>query len=556
VVPVEVDDRIPLGQGGEARFTHLSKDAEIWPCIFEKAVAKLAGSYENLDGADPAFALGMLTGTPSSNMVEFMLNNGQWICLVPEFKSCNPHDKNNGMFYKNWPDGNFGSSGKHSSTVLKLLAEYSAKDYLMCAGSHAGSDSDLNSFGVVQGHAYTLLQVELNVAGSGRDMLQLRNPWGTAEWKGDWSDESPLWRRYPDIKKALCYAFADDGIFWLEAKDFFANYSSIMVCCKTMPKNRSKQEKELKSKFLSAGASKPAEGKPLPPKPPMRKTKEAKVAMSESKKFVELPGPETITASDGSTFTVYRMPGLSAEEWGLVRATLEQKPEEANRMEAFSKDTAAIRRWLRQQAVSEYYQSKLYEKDDQVRDQVAWLLQSPDFAFIFQEMRVSGVQATLEKYCANEPLMGRLSRALGGVPFEVATALVKMDDAPVTLHEACKMGDLQAIQQHLAAASTVDLEAKDARGASCLAYAIGANRVAIVKLLLEKKADVTACDSKGGTGLHYAAAYGRKELAEFLAGASGAVNAKNAQGLTPLALATKNKQQEVVELLKKKGGQM
>mmetsp|Transcript_43880 Transcript_43880/g.121994 ORF Transcript_43880/g.121994 Transcript_43880/m.121994 type:complete len:759 (-) Transcript_43880:115-2391(-) len=568
VVPVVVDDRIPLGQGGLPRFTGFTKDDEIWPCIFEKAVAKLAGSYENIDGADPAFALGMLTGTPSSDLVEFMLNQGSWICLVPDFRSSNPHDKSNGMFYKNWPDGTSGDQGRPGSTVLKLLAEYDQKNYLMCCGSHAGSDKDLNSFGVVQGHAYTIIAVELNVAGSGFDMLMLRNPWGTGEWTGDWSDQSDMWTRYPNVKKTLGYEFADDGIFWIEASDFFKNYSSVMVCCKSMPKSRAKNAKEEKAKRQKEeeeakkkpeAAGKEQKAKPPPPKRPVRKTEQAKKSIMHPKMMVEIPGPETITVEGGARATVSRPPGLSLEEWEVVKKTLKEKPEEATKMEAFCKDTAAVRKWLSQKALTEYYQSKLYERDGHVKDALLGLFQDPQFAFIFEEMQRNGVEAALKKYGNNATMMQRLSKAVGGVPVEVMASLVHIQEKPVTLHDACKMGDLKAIQEYVAAgekAGKLDLEVHDSKGIAALAYAIGANRIAIVKLLLEKKANLSVCDSKGGTGLHYAAAYGRKELTEFLLGAGGLVNGKTEHGLTPLALATKNKREDVIELLKKKGGTM
>merc|ERR1712032_680478 len=99
-----------------------------------------------------------------------------------------------------------------------------------------------------------------------------------------------------------------------------------------------------------------------------------------------------------------------------------------------------------------------------------------------------------------------------------------------------------------------DPEAKDSKGITCLGYAIGANRGAIVKLLLDKKADPVAVDSNGCSGLHYASAYGRKEMLEYLLKSGLQVNKKNTQGQTPLELATKNKQASSVELLKAKGG--
>lgn len=562
VVPVVVDDRIPMGEGGLPLFTGFSKDDEIWPCIFEKAVAKLAGSYANIDGADPLFALGMLTGTQTTSLREFCSSSGSWQTIQPCYKSSNPHDKANQYNYINWPDGKTGDQGKHWSAVLKLMAEYDQKDYLMCAGTHAGSDKDVNSFGIVQGHAYTVIAVELNVAGSGRDMLQLRNPWGTGEWKGDWSDESDLWKKYPKIKKALSYEFADDGIFWIEAKDFFENYSTVQVCCKTMPKSRAKKERQERATAAAAPApsppveaNKPA-NKPPPPKPPMRKTKQAKEHVKESKMMVELPGPETVRAGDGSSVTVSRPPSVSLEEWAVMKEAMKANPEEAKKMEGFCRDADSIRSWMATKAISGYYSTKMWTRDEEVEGALFGLMASPELGFVFDEMRLYGVEEVVKKYASNEPLMRRFSKAMGGLPTTVVSHMTNLQESPVTLHEACKMGDLKAVKEYVAAAEksgNLDLETKDGKGISCLAYAIGANRVAIVKLLLEKKADVKACDSKGGTGLHYAAAYGRKELVDFLCGSGVSVNQANAQGLTPLALATKNKQQAAIDVLKKKG---
>jgi len=32
-------------------------------------------------------------------------------------------------------------------------------------------------------------------------LLKIRNPWGNFEWKGDWSDASPLWT--PALREQL-----------------------------------------------------------------------------------------------------------------------------------------------------------------------------------------------------------------------------------------------------------------------------------------------------------------------------------------------------------------
>jgi hypothetical protein len=47
----------------------------------------------------------------------------------------------------------------------------------------------------VPGHAYTLLSAAevLDINGNTVRLVKLRNPWGSGEWNGDWSDQSPLW---------------------------------------------------------------------------------------------------------------------------------------------------------------------------------------------------------------------------------------------------------------------------------------------------------------------------------------------------------------------------
>ena len=46
--------------------------------------------------------------------------------------------------------------------------------------------------GLVPGHAYTVIQARKLHRGpyAGAEVLQMRNPWGTFEWKGAWSDGS------------------------------------------------------------------------------------------------------------------------------------------------------------------------------------------------------------------------------------------------------------------------------------------------------------------------------------------------------------------------------
>merc|ERR1719361_1692033 len=129
----------------------------------------------------------------------------------------------------------------------------------------------------------------------------------------------------------------------------------------------------------------------------------------------------------------------------------------------------------------------------------------------------------------------------------------QLEESPMTLHEAAKMGDLKAVQQFLDKGRPLDVQ--DSKGITPLGYAIGANRIAVVKLLLDNRANPFAVDSSGNSGLHYAAGYGRKELLEYLLKVGANVNQPNAQGQTPLAVATQNRQADAIAVLKAHGAQ-
>jgi len=273
---------------------------------------------------------------------------------------------------------------------------------------------------------------------------------------------------------------------------------------------------------------------------------------------IAISDPEALNLSDGTTVTVSKTPGMSTEEWKDTKKMLEENPEEARRWESFTRDFKAVKAWMQQQAISEYYDSKLNSGDEAITSKLMGLDKQPEFAHIFEDVKRGGTQAAMQ-HSYNEPLMMKVNRAVGGIPEEVKDALAKIHGSSITLQEACMKGDVKAVEDYIKAgksAGKMDLEAKDSKGISCLGYAVGANRIAVVKLLLSEKADPSACDSSGGTAVHYAAAYGRKELLECLIKGGVSVNAKTTQGQTPLALATKNKQKDAIDLLKSKGGEM
>jgi len=185
-------------------------------------------------------------------------------------------------------------------------------------------------------------------------------------------------------------------------------------------------------------------------------------------------------------------------------------------------------------------------------DKMKGLENDPDLASVFEDIKKNGMEA-LMKYYQDEELMLKVSQKMGGVPTEIQASLKKLEEIPLNLHEAAKNGDLKSVNEYLAKKQPLD--GQDQKGITPLGYAIGANRIAVVKLLLDNRANPFAVDAAGNSGLHYAAGYGRKELCEYLMKVGASATQQNAQGQTPMAVATMNKQQDVINLLQSKGVQ-
>lgn len=85
--------------------------------------------------------------------------------------------------------------------------------------------------GLVPAHSYGCLKViELeNMFEDKVKLIQLRNPWGSGEWKGDWADDdNENWT--PELKKKAGWTDADDGTFFMCLEDFARYYSRVQIC--------------------------------------------------------------------------------------------------------------------------------------------------------------------------------------------------------------------------------------------------------------------------------------------------------------------------------------
>eukprot|EP01028_Stygiella_incarcerata_P010561 TRINITY_DN5505_c0_g1_i3.p1 TRINITY_DN5505_c0_g1~~TRINITY_DN5505_c0_g1_i3.p1 ORF type:complete len:1778 (-),score=493.56 TRINITY_DN5505_c0_g1_i3:1948-7179(-) len=188
---VIIDDRIPVTGNGKPAFVDSRVENEFWMMLMEKAFAKVHGSYEAIEAGKVHLGLEDLTGGAG---MEIQLSKTE--------------------------------DDISSGNLWKRLTRYQKQGYLLGAGSPAGTDTDVSDFGIVQGHAYSVLDVREI---SGNCLMRLRNPWGETEWSGDWSDSSDRWTKMT-TSQLRHTDDEEDGDFWMSYDDFVRHYESIYVC--------------------------------------------------------------------------------------------------------------------------------------------------------------------------------------------------------------------------------------------------------------------------------------------------------------------------------------
>jgi len=223
-----IDDTIPCNKDGKPLFTTPNGN-ELWVFLLEKAFAKTMGDYASLEGGLPAWAMYLMTG---DSTLHWSNDEGSW-------SGCELKAKENG----------FSTSGKElhraayfptgekiaSEAMFTLICSYVEGKCALGAGTK-GKDDTISEGrgkdgGIVPGHAYSILDCRKVFE---FQLIQLRNPWGTFEWKGDWSDDSPLWAQHPSVKASLMddkqkELDQGEGTFWMSFADFNMYFDMVDV---------------------------------------------------------------------------------------------------------------------------------------------------------------------------------------------------------------------------------------------------------------------------------------------------------------------------------------
>jgi len=192
-VDVVVDDKLPTRDGALV-FMHSADPDEFWSALLEKAYAKLNSSYEALAGGSSAEAMEDFTGG---------------ICETFDFR-------------KDIPKNLFGL----------MKQSYERSSLMGCTiDAQPGQIEAVLDNGLVMGHAYSITGV-YEVPSAKAQLVRVRNPWGNQyEWKGDWSDDSPLWSKVSQKDKdSLGISKEDDGEFFMAFPDFTKEFNKMEIC--------------------------------------------------------------------------------------------------------------------------------------------------------------------------------------------------------------------------------------------------------------------------------------------------------------------------------------
>ena len=193
---ITIDDYFPCSVEGGPLFSR-SNGNELWVLLLEKAYAKIHGNYYTLRGGFANEGMMDLTGSPTE-CFDFEDPITQELIQSGEF--------------------------------FKKMKQFDEAGYLI-SSSTAGEDrwtesgGPTEAGGLVPGHAYSIIQVK---EAYGNQLVNVRNPWGTFEWQGDWGDTSKTWtKQMIDTVKPV---FGDDGTFWMSFQDFVQNFRALNVC--------------------------------------------------------------------------------------------------------------------------------------------------------------------------------------------------------------------------------------------------------------------------------------------------------------------------------------
>lgn len=232
-------------------------------CSSQKAVAKLLGGYDCLNGNTPLLAFKILAGCRQEQLVLV-----RWDDTIASASSGSvARSKTDSEADKGWICESLHVRGRRDTTykpmawplcsdegvrsprdfnqVFLMLAQLVDMDCLMTCDDDSKDGVDARAIGLycknnglMASHAYCILGIYPDVAGSGVDLIKLRDPlnfvYGEPEFP--WSSGDATWDKFPQIKAAIfrqgdrdALKFSEQGIFFMSKSDFSREFRRVQI---------------------------------------------------------------------------------------------------------------------------------------------------------------------------------------------------------------------------------------------------------------------------------------------------------------------------------------
>ena len=222
---ITVDRMVPVFNTGRRKeleaFARVKDNVAFGPFI-EKAYAKMYGYYAALNGGFMSEAFFDMTGCPTESID--LDEKVDIDMLWAQLKTWKESGFMIACATDNHPvvDENDGDQPPSTKGLVTVHA-YSLKDVVELFNVSVGRQTKITDF--AKG---STSQVQRDTIPHLR-LVQLRNPWGKGEWKGDWSGKSDKWTRNL-IEQMPSFAERNQkGTFWIELEDLVKGFAEVEV---------------------------------------------------------------------------------------------------------------------------------------------------------------------------------------------------------------------------------------------------------------------------------------------------------------------------------------
>jgi hypothetical protein len=146
--------------------------------------------FISTSGGNCTNAWPMITGSRNQFMIQFNPTTNSYFCMAKyspnagwSAHSNSPHDSNESYWNVDWPsvgggcaDGDI-SKGISANELFYKIVAWDQTNYLIGAATVGNSDA-ITTDGIVDNHAYSVIDSREDICGTGIDLLLIRNPWG------------------------------------------------------------------------------------------------------------------------------------------------------------------------------------------------------------------------------------------------------------------------------------------------------------------------------------------------------------------------------------------